>query len=150
MKSSDFAVFDPFFGPKENWGDLEKLNWMIPWMCYQIRINMKSPEIDWPMVINCAYETKGHSENSYHYKGLAVDFHFNSPYVPLVNQYSCLEKTLIDLKIDKFVGFGVYPDWEFPGFHLDLRGSSMNWIRVKGKYTYWNTAQIRKMLFEHK
>ena len=149
MRSSDFQLFEPLFNSKENWGDLEKLNWFVPWMCFQIRKTMKNSLQDIPMAIHCAYEPVGHSENSYHYKGMAVDFHFNTFHIPFVSQYILLNSVLSDLKIDRFVGFGVYPHWQQKGFHLDFRGNSIRWIGLKDGYKYGDEKAIRDLLYKH-
>ena len=48
-----------------------------------------------------------------HGKGLAVDGHFDG--VPLVDQFLAAEKSLL------FGGIGLYPYWNNPGIHLDVR-----------------------------
>jgi len=149
LKSSDFVGFQPYFSAQEDWGDLERVNWLIPWACYQIRTGLIDIGFNWPMHIHCAFELGGHSANSYHYKGLAVDFHFSKTYSTLVNEYVALEAVLKEMKLDKFVGLGVYPYWNSKGFHLDLRGVGIRWVKVREKYEYGNEIKIKRLLFEN-
>ena len=48
-----------------------------------------------------------------HGKGLAVDGHFEG--IPLIDQFLAAEKSLL------FGGIGLYPYWNNPGIHLDVR-----------------------------
>ena len=63
-------------------------------------------------IIHVAYETSGHTQDSQHYHGLAVDLHFSG--LALMEQYFCAERF-------PFTGIGVYPYWNRPGLHLDIR-----------------------------
>lgn len=63
-------------------------------------------------VVHVAYEPSGHSENSQHYLGNAVDLHFAG--VHIFDQYLAAERF-------NFSGLGVYPFWNSPGLHLDVR-----------------------------
>lgn len=63
-------------------------------------------------IIHVAYENTGHSEDSEHYRGLAVDLHFNG--LTLIEQYLAAERF-------PFTGIGVYPYWNQLGLHLDVR-----------------------------
>jgi hypothetical protein len=75
-----------------------------------------------PFIIHEAFATKGHSPNSYHYKGQAVDGHFKG---------AVKEKDLMEVysKIDWWPGgIGIYPYWNTPGFHIDI-GEKRRWWR---------------------
>lgn len=123
-----------WFSPSENWGDPSKVDPTLLLLLDEIR-----DVIGWPIVIHCAYETSGHSPNSYHYLGRAVDFHFKSS-VPFYEQVERLLRILDQIKLEisyyviykpsrsllpisDFVGLGIYPAWNNPGFHLDIRSS---------------------------
>ena len=91
----------------------------------------------WPIVIHAAvcYEgTCGHSANSYHLRKngcRAVDFHFKTA-ASLREQYLVLEELAWN-------GIGVYPHWNYPGFHVDMRPEHrvQRWTRDKyNKYHY--------------
>ena len=82
---------------------------------------------------NGGYSFTGHSENSLHYKGLAVDFH--------VSLAAPLEVMLRAWKDTKF-SIGYYPHWNNPGFHFDGRyhqGDTRNyWYKDRfGAYHYF-------------
>jgi hypothetical protein len=90
------------------------LDWMRQWM-------------GMPFVIHEDFATTGHAPNSYHYQGAAVDGHFvydKSKFSfsdiagKVLNiRYELANKSIIFL----FFGVGIYPHWNNPGFHLDIR-----------------------------
>ncbi len=63
-----------------------------------------------PFIVHSSYR-KG--DEGTHGKGLAVDGHFDG--VPLIDQFLAAEKSLL------FGGIGLYPYWNNPGIHLDVR-----------------------------
>ncbi len=65
-----------------------------------------------PIAIHCAYDLSGHANKSQHYLGNAVDFHIMS--LPLMEQFLIAEKF-------RPTGLGLYPYWNTPGLHFDLR-----------------------------
>ncbi len=86
-----------------------------------------------PVVIheNGAYSFKGHSDNSFHYLGQGVDFHFQDWGLPV------REQMRIILGTGKFGGVGFYPEWKpVPGFHVDIRPGFQLWAKRKGEYLY--------------
>ena len=88
-----------------------------------------------PIVIHVAWDDSGHAPNSYHYKGLAVDFHW----VASLDRFPYLEQFLLLSQFREIGGIGFYPHWNHPGWHIDLRPSTyrMLWFRdAKGKYHY--------------
>lgn len=120
------------FKRTENWGDPDKISGQLLLTLDAIR-----ERIGWPIVIHCAYATDGHSPHSYHYRGMAADFHFDINY-PFYFQTGTLLKILAELQFTRFVGLGVYPDWINPGFHIDVRGYYARWGRIgKDKYVSW-------------
>lgn len=98
-------------------------------------------EIGAPVVIHCAYETTGHSKNSQHAKGKAADLHVKG--VSLLEAFDAAEKI-------GFTGIGVYPHWNNPGLHLDIRDRKpIRWYQDEnGEYIYVSSNEIRKMLSE--
>ena len=71
----------------------------------------------------------GHSANSYHYSGQAIDGHFRG---------LTLYQAAILLFKFQFGGIGVYPDWEHKGIHADIRDQehTSTWVHHKGQYIY--------------
>lgn len=88
-----------------------------------------------PFYINCAFATTGHSPNSYHKKGMAVDGRFGPGKTPLQE----LEGILTVPEIN---GIGFYPKWSpRAGWHLDIREApAVYWIETgkTGQYTYFD------------
>jgi len=86
-----------------------------------------------PVIIhqNGGYSFKGHCDNSFHYLGLAADFHFQGWGLPF------REQARIVLGLSKFAGVGIYPEWKpIPGFHVDVRPGFQIWAKRKGQYIY--------------
>lgn len=96
-----------------------------------------------PIHIHVAWDNDGHSPNSYHYRGEAVDFHF-TPGLPHSRELEILETV-------GFGGIGFYPEWRpRPGFHVDIRtGKLARWIRAKGVYRYMTPAELAREVGEH-
>jgi hypothetical protein len=79
----------------------------------------------------------GHVSDSQHYLGRAVDFHATG--VPLVDAW------LIAERIPSFKGIGVYPDWNSPGLHCDVRNNTTyraRWWRDGDLYKDITTAVV--------
>lgn len=79
------------------------------------------------MSIHCGYATEGHAENSYHYLGRAIDFHFEEE----GRRLSLEEHILLALR-SPFGGIGIYT-WSpnGPFLHFDNRkieGARKIWI----------------------
>ena len=86
-----------------------------------------------PIIITAGDDSQGHSSDSYHYKGKAVDI------------IICTDMTMRQqwqyIKISGFNGVGVYPDWKYKdfrgGWHVDTRDIPQVWRQVaKGEYFY--------------
>jgi uncharacterized protein YcbK (DUF882 family) len=126
------------FSPQENWGDPEKMNGALLWLLDEVREHFGCP-----VVIHCGYDEAGHAVNSQHYLGNAVDFHFVTE-MPFSQQYQELENFLFGLQLHNHVGLGVYPQWNRPGFHLDVRGIQARWgawYNDLNKQVYGSVAQ---------
>ena len=98
-----------YFKSGENFGDPAKMSYLL-----LLTLDNLREFIGLPIVIHCGYEAGGHSENSYHYKGMAVDCHAKD--LPLADFYFAATRF-------GFHGIGVYPWWNNPGLHLDIRPS---------------------------
>ena len=124
------------FDESENWGNLTKVNPLLI-----LTLNYIRKYINTPIHINCVYEKSGHSATSQHYKGNAVDFYLGS-FLKFYDQINLMERTLIYLNLDDRVGFGIYPYWNTPGFHLDIRGEKARWGRdSKGEYVGYDAIK---------
>ena len=93
-------------------------------------------------IIHVAYEPAGHSIGSQHYFGRAVDLHFNK--LSLMEQYLAAERF-------NFPGLGIYPYWQHPGLHLDIRELTSYkgarwWRSKKGEYLNVNAQCVDLML----
>lgn len=119
---------------KNCWGDPEKINPRLIYLLDQFREYLNRP-------VRINYGTQGsHSPNSQHYLGNAVDL-----YVP---ELSWKEQFLAAVRFP-FTGLGVYPFWNNPGLHLDVRslqtGKKAMWWRDKNKQ-YHSIETLTKVL----
>lgn len=87
--------------------------------------------------IHVCWSQDGHSESSYHYTGQAVDLHFE-PVVSYALQMTCI------LSMTHFGGVGFYPEWNSPGWHLDMRNENPRvvWTRRNMEYIYTPLALL--------
>jgi uncharacterized protein YcbK (DUF882 family) len=127
------------FTKDENWGDWKKMNVAVVWMLDRMR-----DFIERPIVLHCGYEDGGHTENSQHYLGNAVDCHIVG--LSLIDQYLLAERF-------NWNGIGVYPDFNNPGLHLDCRtllanDISKRWAcyKINGVNDY---VQLDKHVFKY-
>lgn len=84
-----------------------------------------------PIIIheNGGFSFTGHIDGSYHYQGMAADFHFLWG-LPFSEQARRI------FNLGKFGGIGIYPEWNHPGFHVDIRSGFQIWVKRNGVYTY--------------
>lgn len=69
-------------------------------------------------------------DKSYHYQGLAVDIHIEG--LSLAEMYLLAEKY-------NFTGIGVYPKWNNPGLHVDMRP-----VAEYGRGSRWGCTESKK------
>lgn len=81
-----------------------------------------------PVHIHCSWSLAGHSDRSYHYTGQACDFHFGG--LSFKAQYFLLRE------FREIGGLGFYPQWNRPGWHVDLRPGFLQWVQRDGAYLY--------------
>jgi hypothetical protein len=131
------------FSPREAWGDPQKINGLLLLAIYALRLILQIA-----IVIHCAVETSGHAQKGQHPEGNAVDFHLVSSTLPFYEQILMVEKALKGLQIWDRIGIGIYPAWNTPGFHLDVRGKHAEWgwigsVDEKGNkiYVSYKTAK---------
>ena len=92
-----------------------------------------------PAIIHVAWSDSGHSANSYHYKGLAVDIHFKNSELGVQLAHI--------LSFPEINGIGFYPWWNNPGWHLDLRQKRTYWYSPKyNKYVYGKNSLFKGIL----
>lgn len=122
MTLRQWQEFFPYFTPEECGQGME--------MAFMLKVLMLRKALDTPMHIISGYCTSGHSKNSYHYKGRALDFW---------TKYSPRKTLRIIDRLGLFNGVGLYP-WSNPDtFHIDDRGNGryQRWLSPKkGKYIY--------------
>ena len=90
--------------------------------------------INCPIIVTEGYDSKGHSDMSYHYKGLAADI--------IICTTMDMREQWNYIKIAGFDGIGIYPHWKYKvysgGWHVDLRDIPQIWRQMPdGKYVYF-------------
>jgi hypothetical protein len=113
------------FKPTEAWGSPDRMNGLLLLLLDAVRDRWG----DVRFIIHCGFETDGHSPDSFHKCGGAVDFHIENS-LPFPGQIKRMDMILKELQVFDKVGLGIYPDWNHPGFHLDVRGSFARWGRI--------------------
>lgn len=116
-----WSHISPEFSQTENWGIPRRVSGLL-----LLALSVIRRETGWPVVVHNAFETGGHSQGSQHYQGRAVDFHFTAD-TTYYRQILLVEQILERYQLAEFVGLGIYPGWNNPGFHLDARGSKARW-----------------------
>lgn len=96
-----------------------------------------------PIILHATNEKDGHTENSQHYIDNAVDFHMQGinfvDAMNIVMEYITVY-AFIDRPLKQYMGIGIYPDWNTPGFHLDFRGYEASWGRIGKNYVSFDAA----------
>jgi len=117
-----------YFSPRENWGNPEKMDFSL-----LEKLDLLRDTIGVPIFINKAWADRAkreHAPRSLHYEGKAVDC--------CAPKISLLEFFLFALRFD-FGGIGLYPFWNRPGLHLDIRtGLALWWRNESGYYLPFN------------
>jgi len=140
MKPNDWKSLQ-FFTVNENWGDPSKMHSLLLYTLDAFR-----KYVGLPVHINCGYSNSGHVTKSMHYVGKAVDLHIKG--LNVVDQFLAAER------FDAFNGIGLYPHWNNPGLHLDIRpkhtrfDKDSRWMAINknGKQVYieLNAENIKK------
>lgn len=94
------------FKPSEKWGDPNEMNSRLIFELDAFRAYIKKP-----IIIHCGFERR-YQNRGQHPIGTAVDCHIHG--LSLIDQFIAACRF-------QFVGIGVYPCWNFPGLHLDMR-----------------------------
>lgn len=103
------------FSRSENWGDPDKMD---PF--FLLQLDRFRAEVNLPFHLSApAYGTKGHSKDSFHYVGRAVDGRFINP---TDKKPISLRSHFVLAMKSPFNGIGLYTWWpNGPGIHLDNR-----------------------------
>ena len=129
-------IFDHLdnFTPEEAWGDPTKVNGSLLLLLQAIRTYIAHG-----FTVHNAYTHTGHAPSSQHYVGNAVDFHISG--IPFYEAVLVVEEALHFYQVEEHVGLGIYPDWNTPGFHLDVRGTKARWGRIGNDYVSYEQAK---------
>lgn len=122
-----------------DWGPgIDKLDFRL-FHKVDLLVDVASKMINNPVgvTIHQAWADSGHTENSQHYLGKAVDLHLY-----LMNEFKLpvlLEIQMLAALRSGFTGIGLYPEWHNFGLHCDVRDLSngqevIMWIQRGGKY----------------
>ena len=118
----------------EGWGDHSKMDGFVLMLITALRKAIREVDPSATIVVHVGYTLAGHSKNSQHYKGCAIDFHLNTT-LRYDAQVDLVISTLRSLQVHERVGLGLYPDWNSPGFHIDTRGTMARWGYIAGVYS---------------
>jgi hypothetical protein len=123
MVMMQWDEFRPYFTPEEC-GELMDYGFMLRVLALRKRLNL-------PMIVHAGYSTIGHAPDSYHGKGMALDFHVEN---------ASPRRVLLEIdRLGVFGGVGWYSWWNHPGFHIDARPLDryQRWYSPRaGEYIY--------------
>jgi len=92
----------------EHFGDASKMN-----LSFMARLDFLREVADRAILINAGWAESGHSHSeSFHYSGMAAD---------LVIVQATLQEMFQLAVLCGFRGIGIYPYWNKPGIHVDIR-----------------------------
>lgn len=126
-------IISQYFKSTENWGNADKMSGTLLLLLFALR-----KVIGRTFVIHEGFATSGHTTGSQHGLGNAVDFHIQG--LPFVEAVAQMETALHALQVADRCGLGIYPDWNNPGFHLDVRGTKARWGRIGRDYVSFDEA----------
>ena len=98
----------------------------------------------WPIIIHVAWDDSGHSPHSYHYKGMAVDFHWKAD----LQKFSYIEQFALLSQFRQIGAIGFYPFWSHPGWHIDVRSGDQRilWYRDQKEKYHYGLDELLKVL----
>jgi hypothetical protein len=135
------------FTRREGWGVPDRMDGFVLMLISALRKAIRELDPKATVVVHVGFATDGHSKNSQHYKGYAIDFHFETN-IRYDAQVDLVIYTLRKLQVHSRVGLGLYPDWSSPGFHIDSRGVMARWGYIAGVYsTFADTYNHALMKF---
>lgn len=96
-----------------------------------------------PIIVHSSYR----EDSDTHKQGIAVDIH--------IVDMNVLDMFLLAEKSDLFKGIGVYPNWNSPGLHIDMRNKEARWgcwtptgTGKKNIYVPLDSAFIKRLVEE--
>ena len=110
---------------KKEFEDPDKIDYELLMLLDKFRAWVRKP-----INIHCAYEKRDNPSSQHNY-GRAVDCH--------IVGLSLFDQMMAALKFCDWTGVGVYPDWNSPGLHLDIRNikppkKKKTWMKKNGSY----------------
>ena len=131
-----------YFSINENWGKPKKISGILLFVIDNVRkiIGLSI------RLSSTAYTGSGHSSNSYHYKGMALDGYIEkSNFTSFEVLYSFISALEDDLQIKNYA-LGYYPWWKKDnnsvGIHFDVREKQLFWVSPsKGVYNYYTNME---------
>lgn len=117
--------------PDAAWGDFSMMDWRL--LVLLENFQSKLPKGCW-VKIHCAYKPN----EKYHKSGIAVKFHIVG--CSFIEAERHLTHYLSSTGLNVYCGVGLYPDWDDPGFHLDIRGYKEIWAKINGNYCDYSKA----------
>lgn len=124
-----FKFIKGFSRTEKNMNWPSKLDVKLLVVMHFLRMFIRAIDPSATISIHATVAEGGHSKStSQHYlpRACAMDFHINT----VISYKDLIDRILLFLEFFGFadrVGFGIYPDWNSPGFHLDTRGSMARW-----------------------
>lgn len=122
-------LYNPEYFSEKEFYNIYTMSPMLVFIIDKIRAKFEGMGI---FIIHSSNEPEDlmlHIPGSYHYQGLAVDFHIKLKSDPKahkkLSEYKRICEALMfeikSLRINKEIGLGIYPYWNNPGFHIDYR-----------------------------
>ena len=99
---------------------------------------------DCKIYIHEAWAKDGHAVGSDHYKGMAVDLHFEK------GCYSFQEQFILISLFSEIKRVGYYPTWNNPGWHLgflDRPDKDKFWVRKEDVYYFGAEALAKHLIY---
>lgn len=131
MKKEDWKKLK-CFTQKEKWGSPDKMD-----LDFLLALDNYRQSLDCGFSITEGYATEGHSPNSYHYKGLAVDGRFTRNNKPL-----SLKETIFLALNSPFMGVGIYSYSWAPFVHFDFREAKNRVLWVSSKKDVYDFDKV--------
>ncbi|HHL40886.1 MAG TPA: hypothetical protein ENJ37_10305 [Deltaproteobacteria bacterium] len=127
------------FSPGEKWGEPDRMNGLLLLLLAALRREFRAVDASARFIVHAGFATSGHAPRSQHYSGNAADFHVETT-LSYGDQVALMVDALDGLQVTDRVGLGIYPHWNSPGFHLDVRGEKRRWGRLGGGYVSFEEA----------
>lgn len=125
-----FTINEKNYKGQPAWGDANRISGLLLRLLDEIR-----EEAGASILIHAGVEMNGHAPDSFHKKGLAIDFHFKG--ITPQKGYEAIQRVLAKHQLQDKVGLGFYSWWQSKGWHFDIRGYQTYWLsEASGSYSY--------------